>query len=339
MWDNVRRTAELGSVSRHIFERDIVAGAAPCIMRGQVAKWPIVAAGARGAEALCDYLVAHANANPAQLWVGAPGSAGRFRYTDDISDVNFERKLVTIAQLCELLLRCRSTPNSPSLFAGAVFIPQHLPDLLRELPMPLLGQARERLTSLWIGNQSRTAAHWDLPQNLTCPIIGPRTFLLFPPEQIRNLYVGPIDFTLAGQPMSMVDCENPDFVRHPRFADALAAAQVAELAPGDTLYIPSLWFHYVLSPSSLGAQINFWWREKGADMLSPSATLLHALLTLRDLPDAERAAWRHFFDHYIFGDGHAAVAHIPMPARGVLGKLTPAIEQPLRQHLAKQLLG
>jgi hypothetical protein len=48
---------------------------------------------------------------------------------------------------------------------------------------------------------------------------------------------------------------------------------------------------------------------------------MHAILTLRELPPAQRLAWQEVFRHYIFeADGREA-AHIPEPARGVLGPL------------------
>lgn len=71
---------------------------------------------------------------------------------------------------------------------------------------------------------------------------GRRRFTLFPPQQRVNLYVGlyvgPFDKTVAGVPVSMAPIENPDFDRFPRLREALDHAQVAELEPGDGLYIP-----------------------------------------------------------------------------------------------------
>ncbi|MFX7984900.1 cupin-like domain-containing protein, partial [Acinetobacter baumannii] len=82
---------------------------------------------------------------------------------------------------------------------------------------------------------------------------GRRRFTVFPPEQLPNLYLGPLDPTPAGQPVSLVDFHQPDFERFPRFRDALAAGEAAELAPGDAVYIPSMWFHHVegLAPVNL----------------------------------------------------------------------------------------
>ena len=43
-----------------------------------------------------------------------------------------------------------------------------------------------------------------VPQNTTVVVAGRRRFTLFPLEQFDNLYLGPLDSTLAGQPISTV---------------------------------------------------------------------------------------------------------------------------------------
>src|SRR3546814_18893261 len=105
----------------------------------------------------------------------------------------------------------------------------------------LLGD-RDPLASVWIGNRSRIPAHQDLPDNLACVAVGRRRVTLFPPDQLANLYIGPLDFTPAGQAISLVDFAAPDLARFPRFAEALRHAQVAELGPGDAVFIPRMWW-------------------------------------------------------------------------------------------------
>ena len=56
-----------------------------------------------------------------------------------------------------------------------------------------------------------------------------RRFTFFPPEQLENLYVGPIDFSPAGQPISLVDILNPDYAKFPKYKNAEDAALFADL--------------------------------------------------------------------------------------------------------------
>ncbi|WP_375427289.1 cupin-like domain-containing protein [uncultured Sphingomonas sp.] len=323
----------LTGVTRARFEQEIVPAGRPVMLRGLVASWPIVAAASRSDEALAGYLVARPATQPVNTWFIEPALRGRFGYAQDMRGFNHERRVVPIADLLDYLIEHRGDAAAFTAYAGGIPITSTLPGLRDDLPMPLLDQARDMLVSLWLGGQAHTAAHWDVPQNLACVVAGRRRFTLFPTDQVQNLYIGPLDHTLAGQPTSLVDVAAPDFDRFPRFRDALATAELAELSPGDALYLPSLWWHHVESLDPVGAMINFWWRDGPDWMITPLFTLFHALLTLRDLPENERAAWRTFFDHYIFQRNGDPMAHLPPDARGVFGDLTADVRQRLKAFL------
>jgi hypothetical protein len=51
-------------------------------------------------------------------------------------------------------------------------------------------------------------------------------------QQVANLYIGPLDFAPTPTPISMVDFQQPDLQRHPRFPLAMQAAQVTSAAAG-----------------------------------------------------------------------------------------------------------
>jgi hypothetical protein len=306
---------------------------APALYRGQNAAWEVVRAGRQSPEAGLAYLSAAANQVPAQVWVGAPEANGRFFYTEDLTGLNFERRLASLPAIVAALRKAVVGTPAQSIFAGAINLARHVPGLAGAVPMSLLPADQHRLTSLWIGTPSRTAAHWDYSDNLACPVLGARTFLLFPPEALPDLYLGPIDWTPAGQPVSMVDCAQPDLIRYPRYARALERAQVARLAPGDALFIPSMWFHYVVSSDPVGAQVNFWWYQGSAQRPPPMNSLMHALLTLREASPEERRAWQMVFEHFVFGDPEGVAAHLPVAARGVLDPANTAAADQLRQLL------
>ena len=333
----MRPITEHEDIGRERFEREIVAKGEPAVLRGLVADWPIVAAARRGDEALAGVLRGAASDEPFEAWFGPPEIEGRFGYTEDFSGFNHERRLATVEQLLDLLLRQRGEERPYSMYAGGIPIRRHLPGLLPAIPVPLLDMSKATLISLWLGNRTRTAAHWDLPQNLACVVAGRRRFTLFPTNQIANLYVGPLDFTLAGQPISLADVEHPDFETHPRFAEALEAAQTAELGPGDALYIPSLFWHAVASLDELGAMINFWWRDAEPPLLTPLNALYHAVITMKNLPPNELAAWRVLVGHYIFGENGDSVEHLPERARGILGRRTPELVARVKKLLIDAL--
>lgn len=329
--------AEYSAVSREDFEREIVPAARPAVLRGLAADWPAVKAGRESAESLAAYLRARATDEAGEAWFGEPGIAGRFDFDATLTGFNHDRRLATIDQLLDLLLRQRGGAEPWGIYAGALPLAKHLPGFAAENPMPLLDADRHMLVSLWLGNRTRTAAHWDLPQNLACVLHGRRRFMLFPPEQLPNLYVGPIDFTLAGQPTSLVDVWAPDLDRFPKFAEAQAAAEIVELAPGDALYLPSLWWHAVRGEDELGAMVNYWWRDGPARMMTPMLSLFHAVMTMGELPENERAAWKAHFDHYVFHANGDPAAHLPAGARGILGDRTPELLAALRERLARPL--
>ncbi|MES1198468.1 MAG: cupin-like domain-containing protein [Pseudomonadota bacterium] len=337
LWADVKRTRVWENVDAQIFRDKIQPLNQPAILKGLAAEFPLVEEARKSTQALCDYLKSFSSEKPLEFYFGAQEMAGRFSYSADFKGFNFEKRTTTLSGLLDLLLQHLNGAHAPHIYAGAVNVPTHAPKLVTANHLTLIDPSIEQLVSLWIGNKSRTAAHWDLPQNIACVIAGRRRYTMFPTEQVKNLYIGPLDFTLAGRPISLVDFRAPDFETYPRFRDAMAAAEIADLEPGDAVYVPSLWFHHVESMDAFGVMMNFWWREAAAHLISPSLTMFHALLTLRDLPAQERAAWRTMFDYFVFETDGDAFAHLPDEARGVFGAMTPERLAQLKDYLRRTI--
>ncbi|WP_295571740.1 cupin-like domain-containing protein [Stenotrophomonas maltophilia] len=308
----------------------------PKVIRGLVSHWPVVSAARVSPAAVAAHL---AGFDPGQMPVtattAAPETGGRLFYNADMSGFNFRREQVPLKVVLATLLKYAAHPSPPSIYVASTTLDSFLPGFSAHNPLPL-GVA-DPLTSIWIGNRSRIAAHQDVPDNLACVAAGRRRVTLFAPEQVRNLYIGPLDFTPAGQAISLVDFHAPDFERFPRFREALAQAQVAELAAGDAVYIPSLWWHHMEGLDAFNVLVNSWWRPVPAWMDSPMNALMLSILALRDLPETQRAHWRAMLDHYVFDADLSTSAHIPPEARGVLAPLQAESAEQIRQTLQRRL--
>jgi hypothetical protein len=332
----IREFAALDSAA---IRRDVLPDKRPAVLRGLVGDWPAVKQGLDSPAALVRYLERFDSGKTVDALLTAPEIDGRIFYNEAMTGFNFLRNRLALTAVAEQVLRYAQFPKSPAVAAQSALIRDCLPGFTDENRLSIVDDGV--LPRIWLGNRITTPAHVDEWNNIGCVVAGRRRFTLFAPEQIANLYIGPLDFAPTGAPMSLVSLRNPDFERHPKFREALAAAHVAELAPGDAIFIPPLWWHHVESLESFNVLVNYWWHDSQGDgALADSAfdALLHAMLSIRALPPATRRAWGAFFEQYVFGEQAEVVAHIPEQRRGILGNLSAEQLAGLRAHLAKKLM-
>jgi len=70
----------------------------------------------------------------------------------------------------------------------------------------------------------------------------------------------------------------------------------------------------------------------------PLSALQHAILGLRDLPEAQRKQWQEVFDFYVFNPAPENFEHIPEAARGVLNPVDEQTARQIRKMLRDKLL-
>lgn len=314
---------------------EVLTSIEPLLLKGLVADWPFVKAGRESASAAVKYLLGFYANIPVGVGYGPPEIEGRFFYNDDLSGLNFEQRSATLDQVLAEILNYEQVDEAPSYYVGSTKIDTCLPGFRAENDVAFGDRAP--LASIWLGNRSRISAHWDLPDNVACCAVGRRRFTLFPPEELENLYVGPLHITPSGRDISLVDFHNPDFEKHPKFREALKSAQVAEMEPGDALFIPSMWWHHVEGLNSFNVLINYWWRQSPDYMGTPVNVLNHALLAIRGLRPEQRKAWRDIFEYYVFSADDSNFDHIPEQARGPLGPIDEQVARRLRADLLNKL--
>jgi hypothetical protein len=335
MLASLKRIRERPGLDPQALPDDVLKSTQPLVLKGLVANWPLVRAGLESAHAAASYLRRFYRDATVGAMLGAPDIGGRLFYNDDLSGFNFRSVRIKLDAVFDEIERHGDDAQPPAIYVGSTTIDTCLPGFRAENDVNL--GARQPLASIWLGNRTRIAAHHDLPDNLACVVVGHRRFTLFPPAELENLYVGPLDFTPAGQAISLVDFAKPDYARFPKFANALRAAQVAELEPGDAVFIPSMWWHHIESLDSFNVLVNYWWRQSPLYMDSPVTALMLGIMSMRDLPQAQREAWQNLFRYYVFEADEKTVAHIPPNARRVMAPLDDEAARELRARLLSRL--
>jgi hypothetical protein len=305
----------------------IVRAERPVVIRGLLDAWPALAAGRGGPAALNACLKAMDTGAPAPVMEAPASTGGRFGYGADLREFAFSKRQAGIGETLDRIERLRGDPDAPFVAIQMLPLATHLPEFVRQNPAPLLPP--HVMPRLWIGGAVRTQTHNDRDHNLACVIV------LFPPTQLANLYVGPLD---NPPPLSLVDPEAPDLARFPRYRDAYAAGEVAWLEPGDALFLPKYWWHHVTSLEPYNAMVNYWWGDTGAGLEKANDVFLTALLAFKDLPPGERAYWKAMFEAHVFAADGEASAHIPPALKGALGPMSPSFRAALKHQLKMAFL-
>jgi hypothetical protein len=307
-----------GPVARDRFRDEIRALNRPVVLKGQVAGWPAVTAARQSSEAAGQYLKQFDLGLKTPVSICAAAERGRFFYTDDVAALNYRTIQHFLPDIIDRLLRDEDRTDADSYYMQSLPVANFLPRFAEHNRLDLVDA--DVAPRIWIGNRLQTQTHFDQLYNVACVVAGRRRFVLFPPDQVGNLYPGPDDLTPGGTPVSMVDLDRPDLELYPRFAEALKVAQVAELESGDAIYIPYAWWHNVRSLDGFNILVNYWWNEADPALLSAGLAFKAALAAFRNMPDDQNRAWKSLFDYYVFRQDGDPVAHLPAGARGSLGE-------------------
>lgn len=328
--DQLRSPREIEVASLEEFQRQIGENYEPLVVRQLARDWSIVKAAAQSADAASAYLKKFDRGGLLPLVVCPAETGGRLFYDNNYDGFNFTREELTLSKgLDRMLTRTGSDPFS---FFQCIPVATAVPGLEGELTNPIVPENTR--PHIWIGSRITVAAHFDEAKNVAIVAAGRRRFTLFPPEQVNNLYVGRLDFTPAGQPISLADLKTPDFERHPRFREALAAAYSVELSAGDAIYIPVPWWHHVESLENLNVLVNYWWDGALAASGLPFTALIHAIQAYRHLAGPERDAWKALVEHYAFESDGDPAAHLAPHNPGILAPMNPHLARHIDRWLA-----
>jgi lysine-specific demethylase 8 len=284
--------------------RRIHAGEAnePCIFRGFASNWPAIRLWEE------QYLLDHCGDVRVHPCVGLPQHGVPYLVESDDVRRTMSFKEFWHGHLAKTHCYLDSSPLEKF---GSIASDLRMTDLL--------GDRKASATNLWLGRGTKSGLHFDGKDNFLIMIRGTKLATLAAPREAKRLYP-----FLDASVKSQVDVEAPDFARFPNASHV--ELKIAKLHPGDVLYIPINWWHYLSSPmDDYSISVNCWFGR--------SNTLRTDFRRMWNLgPRYLTKAAHDFFVHGLLGRPYFQRSHSPRP-EGV--ELYHIVREELRRRLRR----
>ncbi|KAI8322657.1 Clavaminate synthase-like protein [Martensiomyces pterosporus] len=236
--------------------------AQPFVIEGAISFWPALS-GPRAWRNL-EYLraaVGHHRLVPVET--GA-------KYTDE----GWSQKLMPFGDFLDTIVYPPQNTTRPESGAAKGYLAQHnlftqacrlkrdfsLPDYTqvetgrRAVPEDCTNDNSGVLVNAWLGPRGTVSPlHYDKYDNLFAQVVGYKYVRMYAPSETGKMYPHPPESMLSNT--SQVDAEAPDLQRFGMFSQALYLECIVQ--PGDLLYVPPSWWHYLRSLSA-SASISMW---------------------------------------------------------------------------------
>ncbi|KAI6651476.1 Lysine-specific demethylase 8 [Oopsacas minuta] len=231
-------------VSLQAFQTQIF-GIEPVVIFGMMSDWPSMSIRKWDLQYL--YRVAGCRTVPIEI-----GS----KYTDS----DWRQELMLLSDFIDKYVTSDNPPSTAYLAQHTLF--DQIPLLKRDIYIPDYcavndsdrEEGQEIRIHSWFGPEGTVSPlHYDPPHNLLCQVMGSKYIRLYSPDYTDCLY--PHDDKLL-QNTSRVDIEIPDDKLYPKFKEAIFIETI--LKPGQMLYIPPKWWHFVKS-LEVSFSVSFWW--------------------------------------------------------------------------------
>jgi len=133
------------------------------------------------------------------------------------------------------------------------WLTEELPFFKREESFYIVDPTQFHGINCRFGMQSVIAEnHFDGSRNFVVLLGGERRYILAHPNQCENLILYPKEHPSGRH--SKIDWSEPDLNKYPMFSKAMGNEVV--LQAGDLLYLPTFWFHYIVSLEGVNFQCN-----------------------------------------------------------------------------------
>lgn len=225
------------------FRSDYLLSQTPVILEGTIDHWPAF----KNRPWSIEYLQKVAGCRTVPVEVGS-------RYTDE----EWSQKLLTVNEFIDQFIIVKDDVKGLGYLAQHQLFDQ-IPELKNDIQIPdycCLGEGDEDDITInaWFGPGGTVSPlHQDPQQNFLAQVVGRKYIRLYSPEHTKTLY--PHESQLLNN-TSQVDVEKPDLQRFAEFVKTPYLECI--LQPGDVLFIPVKYWHYVRS-LELSFSVSFWW--------------------------------------------------------------------------------
>jgi len=158
----------------------LFAGNEPVILKGLASQWPMVLAGQNCAQTLIDMLTQHYDGKPVLVYEGEPEMRGRYTYNETVSGFNFDTVRRDLSEVLSEIIALPQKDNPSYYYMNSITFDQTFSGLDKANTLMFNHPEFEtypRTSKIWIGNQSRASAHYDMPKNIACCVYGKRRFM------------------------------------------------------------------------------------------------------------------------------------------------------------------
>lgn len=151
----------------------------------------------------------------------------------------------------------------------------YVPDLLNDIDLSIFTKyTKINMTGAWIGPSGTISGlHYDSTDNILTQLKGRKMLLLASPKYQKEMYKSKkYDHDATA---SSVDINNYDATKCPKFKDVEFSHVILE--PGDTLFIPKGWWHYVKALDASISVSNFGYSLKDVFTIYAKEWMLYRL--------------------------------------------------------------
>ncbi|BDD05754.1 cupin-like domain-containing protein [Aureibacter tunicatorum] len=210
------------NISREDFQSEYLRASKPLVVKGLSEKWP-----AREKWTF-DYIKSKVGNRIVPLYDNSKVSPTK-KVNDPVAKMPFNDYLDLI----------QNQPTDLRIFLFNIL--SHVPELCQDFSVPDISDGfLENYPMMFFGGGgSNVFLHFDIDMShvFHTQFQGRKKVLLFDPEYSRNLYHVPFGV----HNLEEIDLENPDFENYPALKGVRGLTY--DLEPGDTLFIPSGWWH------------------------------------------------------------------------------------------------